>query len=259
MSVAARLCTAAIIAALAGCASAPKQTVELAEVLDQQIVQMQVSHERFVRLYYDGLRKDVDEFLEYKWIPQFLANVVEGKGKGGKEFRDALDRAYKLANVDWGRAVQIQGVDDADTRAALEDALATLATRERGRLGQVLLDFSTAAQAQIDIRRRTLIEPIDEQEAFVLDQLREGYADINRGSAALRGYLATVVNLVDKRDATLQQLGLLEKQRKLMDQTMRASQQAVDALGKADKAQDGIEDALEKFKAWKDKLGKDTP
>ena len=60
-----------------GCVSAPRATVELAEIADQQIAEMHASHEKFVRLYYDKLRDDVDRFMEQRWVPQFLSNVVE--------------------------------------------------------------------------------------------------------------------------------------------------------------------------------------
>jgi len=69
-----------------GCPSAPKHTVELAEIVDKQIAEMEASHETFVRLYYAKLREDVDQFMEQKWIPHFLANVVTAKRKGGKQF-----------------------------------------------------------------------------------------------------------------------------------------------------------------------------
>jgi hypothetical protein len=57
--------------------------------------------EKFVSLYYDKLRDDVDTFMEQKWIPQFLSNVVLGKGEGGGKFRADLDNAYEFSTLDW--------------------------------------------------------------------------------------------------------------------------------------------------------------
>ena len=53
-----------IIIVIAGCTTAPRETIELAEIVDYQIAEMQVSHEKFVHLYYDKLRDEVDYFLE---------------------------------------------------------------------------------------------------------------------------------------------------------------------------------------------------
>jgi hypothetical protein len=244
------LAAASVTFILAACATAPRQTVELSEIVDQQIAQMQASHEKFVRLYYDGLRHDVDEFMTQRWTPQFLSNVIEAKGKGGKEFRAALDRGYALANVDWSKAVRIEGIDDPKTREAIQQAIDAVAVRERGELGQVLIDFSNEAQKQIGIQRRKLLDPIDAQEAFVLDELRQGYAQLLAGSASIKAYLASVVSVKESSDAVLKQVGLLDEQRRLIDTAIQVNEGAMTALAEAKGAQEGIEAAVERLKEW---------
>lgn len=249
-----RLAVCALALAVAACTTAPKQTVELADVIGQQIAQMQASHEKFVRLYYDGLRRNVDEFMQQKWTPQFLANVVSGRSGGGKEFRDSLDRAYRLANVDWKKAVKIEGIDDPEVRKAAEQVIAQLDVREKGELGQVLLDFSTEAQKQIGRERQKLIDPINAQEAYVLDQLREGYAQLQAGSAALKAYLASVANVVEQRDAVLKKMGLLEAQRNAVSTAIQVDDQAMEALNSAKTASDGVESFLKQLRALRDQI-----
>jgi hypothetical protein len=243
---------------LSACATAPKQTVELADVVNQQIAQMQVSHEKFVRLYYDGLRRDVDEFMAQRWTPQFLSNVIEAKGQGGKQFRDDLDHSYALANVDWTNAVRIEGIEDPKTREAIRAAIDSVAVRERGKLGQVLIDFANEAQRQIEIQRHKLLEPIDAQEAFVLDELRQGYADLLAGSSAIKGYLASVVQITENRDAILKQIGVLDEQRRLLDDAIRANEGVMNALTGAATAEKGIAEALQKLEEWREKAAKQS-
>ena len=231
------LCAALFVS---GCVTAPRETVELAEIVDRQIVEMQVSHEKFVRLYYDKLRDEVDRFLEDKWIPQFLANVVEGTGEQSKKFRSDLDNAYKLATVDWEETIGIEGIEDEDIKSAIRGAIEQLTSRENATLGMVLLDFSAAVQEQINERRRSLIEPIDQQEAYVLDQLRASYADLQRGTATIKGYLASAVKLVEQRDAVLDKIGALEKQREIIDTAVKLNDGAVHALTGVEEAAKGI-------------------
>ena len=69
-----------------------------------------------------------------------------------------------------------------------------------------MLDFSNAAQKEINQQRKSLMKPIDQQEAYVLDQLRIGYADLLRSSTAIKGYLASVVTLVEERMLFLKSL-----------------------------------------------------
>jgi len=231
-----------------GCVTAPRETVELAEIVDQQIAEVQTSHEKFVRLYYDTLRGDVDRFLEEKWIPQFLANVVDGSGESSKRFRADLDNAYKLSAVDWEKEVRIDSVQDNAVQQAIRGALGQLATREKTTVGMVLLDFSVGVQTQISERRRSLIQPIDEQEAYVLDQLRTTYADLQRGAAAIKAHLASVAKLVEQRDTVLEKLGVLEKQKQIVTAAITLNEGSVEALNGAKQAQEGIATFVESMK-----------
>jgi hypothetical protein len=230
----------AVLLIVSGCVSTPRETVELSEVVDRQIAAMQVSHEKFVRLYYDKLRDEVDSFLEQKWVPTFLVNVIQGTGESSKQFRADLDRAYRLAAVDWDKGIGIEGIQDNEVKQAVREALKQLTTQEKATLGMVLLDFSTGVQTQINERRRSLIKPIDQQEAYVLDQLRAAYVDLQRGTSALKAHLASVAKLVEERDTVLQKLGVLEKQKKIVTAAVKLNEGAVDALKGAKQAQEGM-------------------
>jgi hypothetical protein len=248
----AALAISIVCLSLCACVSAPKQTVELADVVSQQIAQMQASHEKFVKLYYDGLRSDVDQFMQDKWTPQFLSNVISGTDPGSKQFRDALDAAYKNVKIDWNTAVKIDPSVDSDQRKAVQDAIDQLASRQRGQLGQVLLDFSTEAQRQINMKRQSLLKPIDDQETYVLDQLRDGYAELQAGSATIKAYLASVVNVTEKRDEILQRLGVLDTQKKMLATAEQVNDQAISALSFAKSAEAGVNDFISKLKSLQD-------
>jgi hypothetical protein len=256
MKLISKLLFSSFIFLIMGCVSAPKETVELAEIVDRQIAEMQASHEKFVSLYYTKLRNEVDIFMEQKWIPQFLSNVIEGKGAGGKKFRADLDKAYKLSTLNWKAAVKIDKIKDSETREAVLEAIKRLSTQKNAMLGVVLLDFSKGVQEQINKKRRSLIQPIDEQEHYVLDHLRHGYADLLRGSAAIKGYLSSTVKLVEGRKAVLEKIGALETQRKIVDSAVNLNKSAVKALSLAKKADEGLASFLEKMNNTKDKLEK---
>jgi len=226
-----------------GCVSAPRATVELAEIVDQQVQEMQASHEEFVHLYYEKLRNDVDAFMEEKWIPQFLTNVVEGRTDESKRFRADLDRAYKLSVLDWNEIVKVD-VPDEDVKDSVLEAVQKLAMQEKSVLGMVLLDFAKGVQTEINKQRKQLRDRINEQETYVLDQLRSGYADLVRGTAAIKGYLAANVRLVEERDAILEKVKLLGAQNDAVQFALRHSEDAANALRIAEKAADGLDTFL---------------
>jgi len=256
MNVKSRLVVVGLLLLAFGCVSAPRATVELAEIADQQIAEMHASHEKFVRLYYDKLRDDVDRFMEQRWIPQFLANVVEGKGEGGKKFRADLDKAYKLVTLDWETVIQTKGIKDEDVRETVLSTIKKLTTQENAVLGMVLLDFSKGVQVEVNKQRKLLMKPINQQEAYVLDQLRMGYADLLRSSAAIKGYLASVVTLVEQREGIYQKLGVLETQGKVVDTATRLSDVAVMTLNATEDADKGFTKFLADMDKAMDELKK---
>lgn len=245
---------ASIIFLMLGCATVPKETVELSEIVDQQIMEMQRSHEEFVGLYYDQLRKEVDNFMEQKWIPFFLSNVVNGSGESSKQFRKDLDKAYKLSNIDWENIIEVKGIKDDDVKKAILEAIKDLTLRENAQLGVVLLDFSKAAQEQINKQRKSLIQPIDDQERYVLDKLRSGYSDLLRSSAAIKGYLAATVKLTSERDLILEKIGAIESERKIVSTAVEYNDKALIALDKSKDLEKNIDDFLKKIQAANEKI-----
>lgn len=249
----------ATVVTLAGCASTPKETLDLAEIVDQQIAEMQKSHEKFVRLYYNKLRNEAENFLVTRWTPQFLANVIEGTDTESQRFRADLDQAYRLANVDWNAAVSVKE-NDPQVQQAIRNAIKEMTQRNNASLGMVLLKFSRAVQAEIENRRKQLRAPIDEQETYVLDELREGYTNLLRGSTAIRAHLASVVRINEQREQVLEKVGALDVQKRLVNAAVELSDGAVKALQGAGKAEDaiggfvkGMQDAKARISAIKGK------
>jgi hypothetical protein len=218
-----------IAIALASCISAPKESIELSEIVDRQIAAMQSSHESFVRLYYGKLRSEVESFITERWTPALLTNIISAKVESGKAFRKDLDLAYGLSNFDWRTRFNTQGLNE-NEKAAVERTFQRMIESENATLGVVMIDFAQAAQAEISKQREAMVGPIDEQEARVLSELRAGYTDLLRASLAIKAYLASAVALTEQQDATLAKLGLLEQQRRLVDAAASASDNASRAL-----------------------------
>jgi len=197
---------------LSGCFSAPKQTIELAEITDEQIAELQKSHIRFVQLYYDKLREDINDFIDNKWTPTFLSKAVQNE-----QFRESLDDAYATSTIDpadLSISWKGQPLPEPQNRAVLS-GVKTAITDEQAKLGAVLLGFSKAALKEINARRTSLLASVDDQEQMVIDEINGAFADLQRSQAAIKGYLASAVNLKAQQDLALKKLGVLEKSQNL--------------------------------------------
>lgn len=60
-----------------GCAKVPPQAVVLSRTVGQRLVDLQSSHEAFVRAYFQVTRQRLNDFLANQWTPTFLGKFVE--------------------------------------------------------------------------------------------------------------------------------------------------------------------------------------
>jgi len=71
------LLLASILALLIGCASVPKEVVELSYVMGEDLVVVHESYVNLIELHFGDLRTRTRDFLETKWQPTYLRNFIE--------------------------------------------------------------------------------------------------------------------------------------------------------------------------------------
>jgi hypothetical protein len=60
-----------------GCATVPKETVELSYMMGQDLDAVHTSYQSLVHKHFDNLRRQTNDFLEKKWIPTYLGNFIK--------------------------------------------------------------------------------------------------------------------------------------------------------------------------------------
>lgn len=233
---------------LSGCASAPKQTVLLSEVTEEQVASLHASHIRFIQLYYQKLRDEVNDFVDRRWMPLFLSKAVRNEA-----FRKDLDDAYVTSSISpadvqvtWkGRPLP------EPQKGAILSGVEQAVTDSQSRLGKVLLDFSEAAQREINKKRQELLTPINDQERMVIGEINAAYADLQGAQASIKGYLASVVELKERQDATLDKLGVLERRDRIMNTVLDANGDLAALLQGSENPGDAVRDFLAKLEQAK--------
>ena len=229
---------------LSACQAVPKQTVELADVSDYQIAELQKSHIKFINLYYDQRRTEVDNFLRETWIPTFLAKAVENT-----KFRQQLDTSYSVSSLSVSDLnINITAADGSNLNAAqlaiVKEGITESVDGQRAKLGQTLIHFAEAAQKQIDKQRNTLMDPINAQQQLVVDEVNAAYADLQRANASIKAYLSSAVELKQEQDAALEKLGLLDKANNALNKVYDANDKISAAMEKGGLEVDDLEDKL---------------
>ena len=62
---------------LAGCASVPKEVVELSYVMGEDLVEVHESYVDLIELHFDDPRAWTEDFLDTRWQPVYLRHFIE--------------------------------------------------------------------------------------------------------------------------------------------------------------------------------------
>ena len=111
-----------------------------------------------------------------------------------------------------------------------------------------MLAFSNAALKEINSRRTELLTSVDEQEQMVIGEISGAFADLQRSQAAIKGYLASVVNLKEQQDLTLKKLGVLEKSQQLTNAVLNKAEKFSNILQSGKDANTIFQQAKEELK-----------
>jgi hypothetical protein len=220
------------------CISVPKETVTLSEKMLEETATLQTAHEAVTSRFYAGLRQQVDDFLTNVWIPSFLSKAVQNA-----QVQQRMGDAVTAANIS---SADITAKINADTtlttaeKTVIANALTKAAVGGRAQLGQVMIDFGTEATRQIAKQRKAMVDPIDQQEQLALDNIRQSYAQLQAEQAAIKGYLASAVNVREQEDEALQRLGILKQRDQALKAAAAASDTAAKLLTDVEKANDFI-------------------
>lgn len=227
-----------LVCALSACVSAPKETVTLAENMQQETTALQAANEALVGAYYGALRQRVEDFMTSSWIPSFLNRAVQNA-----DVQTQMGNATAASNITATHVIYKVNADASLTAAeksAVVTAINNAAIGGRAQLGRVMIGFSQEALAQIAKQRAAMLDPINQQEQLVLSNLRTSYAQLQAEQATVKAYLSSVVNVTQAQDAVLQRAGLLQQRNQALNAAAMASADAARLLADANSAEQFI-------------------
>lgn len=171
-----------VLPALPGCASVPKETVELSTAVGDDIRELHAGYRNTVGLYFAQLRQSGLTVIDETWVPAYLDSFVEGGG-----LRDIVADGNRDDLHAWAGAA----IEDIDARRS--KFVDSLNARETALLARIDEAFSRTlnANANVTAYLKSLLE-VDEMQDRVLqatglkelrDQITEGLAEASRFAA----------------------------------------------------------------------------
>lgn len=229
-----------------GCAKVPPQAVVLSRTVGQRLVDLQSSHEAFVRAYFQVTRQRLNDFLANQWTPTFLGKFVETS-----DLMNKLENVQPLTDEQKARllaSLQAASISSSDQSKVMQSVSNALGSTDRGRL---VLQFSKAAIEQIELKKKSLMDPVDELERQTLTELARSYTQIQEAQSTVTAHLSSISKVTEEQDKVLRQLGLFETRDAIIENAIDANQKIVDILGTnadPDKILTDLEEQLKNLK-----------
>ena len=206
-----------------GCVRVPEQAVVLSNVVGERIGDMQASHEKFVAAYFQLTRERLEDFITQRWVPTFLGNFVK-EAQLIKELVEAQSLTDKEVQL---LTEALQGAQISDVDQVISAVQSAFADPERG---QIVLEFSEGALKQIELKRKSLIDPINAFEAKTLDELRKAYSQLKQAQSTVTGHLSSIKEVTDAQDKILERLGLTRQRDSIIQSAIDANEKVTSII-----------------------------
>jgi len=142
---------------LAGCVSIPKQAGTTITLLGNQIAESKQSHLDLIDRWGEESRKRADQFLEYKFIPEFIMNFMSPEGAPYKNLKEQIKKECEKDRAD------------------------------------EIKEIVFAISSRIEKTRKEIIDAIDRQVQELKDKVTYHYAESERLHRALSANIYSVV------------------------------------------------------------------
>jgi hypothetical protein len=231
-----------------GCARVSPQSVTLADTVGAQLIQLQSSHEAFVREAFDHSREGVERFLADRWIPHFLERLTNDADGAGTDLITLVAASSPFDDQQIERletAFREHGISDTTAaRAATTQALGG------GERGEVVLAFAEAAVGEIETKRRALLDPIDALERQTLAELRAVYSQVISAQNTLSAHLHSLVEVQAGQDRLLERAGLLDQRDEMLRRALAANDRVGNVLDTAETIDQAITTLMNDLGTW---------
>jgi hypothetical protein len=183
-----------------GCASTPKQAVQLSATVGRDVASVHAAHVALARQYFARIDADIDTFVDKTYRPYLIRETL---------------RKFELVGKlkDPAKAKGLDALDVAET-------------------------YVEGLTEELSSYRAKLHAPVQRQRDLVLEKLEAAYRQIQDGNAIVTGHLASIVSVRDAQDEVLSKAGLTGLRETLVDQTVRLSDTIAEITREAQAASD---------------------
>lgn len=208
-----------------GCAQLPKESVELSATVGRDLSEMRKSHVALVKIYYEGLIKDINQFIDNAYLPYQIQ----------KTLADPMIKQDMLASIETASREDSTGQSQKDAFEKLKF-------------------FHLIIHEEVEDYRKLKLAPVQKQYQSVLSDINASYDQIHYANSIVTGHLASVVKVHDTQNEILEKLDLKDLRTKVGANVSTVSEQISELTFKAKEKQGDLEKIVTKFEEVAEKL-----
>lgn len=214
-------CSYCALLIVSACASVPPEAVELSYLVGRDIGKLQQSYDLLLEQRFEDYRAQRITYLEDVWAPAFIAEWI---------------RDGRLVDTARGGVVYDESQDK---------FVAPTPGREQQQLLSTIYGWSDAAIFEINDKRASLLDPLDEQERQVRREARAAFDQLIRANALITAHLNSIREVQDFQNQALEALGIEDVVSSLNDSLVQVSNRARDGLDAIRRADGHLGRAIE--------------
>lgn len=209
----------------AGCASVPKEVVQLSYQIGDDFSSIQISYKKLVHDHFEMLRGQRIQYLNNEWTPTYIRRWVE----------DGRLRDVVKGDIVWS-----------EEKA---DFIKPVAGKEDDGLLNTVKFWSLAAVAEIESKKKELLEPLNKQEEQLTSWIDDAFSRLYRGNATITAHLNSLRKVQEVQDDALAALHMKDLSDKINNTLITASDKAKEGLEAVRKADGFVQETGKKIQS----------
>ncbi len=191
---------------LAGCASVPKEMVELSYRTGEDMAALHESYDYLIHDYYSKMREQRSAYLDDIWFPRFLDNWVEGGELA------AIAKGEKIWSEEDSRLILTPpGSDPQESLLTLRD----------------WVDYALYAY---EVKEDSLLISLTGAEAALRKDVKDAFNQVIRANAAVTAHLNSIREVKEIQDEALEALQIKDLRDRINTTLINVSGKAAEEL-----------------------------
>jgi hypothetical protein len=178
-----------------GCAQFPQSSVTLSNSIAADVLSMQIAHKNFINYYFDNLEKQANDLINSKYRPSLLRKIIE---QDVAKFSNSATKEQSLFNAIQVAFINNQNLSQNDLEKIQSNAMAGLKI------------FYTKIDEKVELERKNLLNPLEQQRLDLLSTVDANYANIIKKNAAITALLNSIVKVNETQQKLFEMAGIKE-------------------------------------------------